>query len=884
LPERTQADSVPVVHAEADEYVTFVPGDPPRASRFARWRTPDTRRPAAETTEWLRVAVPVGRSVRAVDVPAELTPLAEAIDPLLALPADTDHPTLASWADVVTFAVDLVARGRFRPGTSAAGLDAWQAGPLSSADERYIAALSSALPTAGHAIVAARAQRPLAVAAPEWLVRQALDAVIDAFLRAPGPAALWPGPYIAADGHDVTALGPWLADLAPGPDVAVRPALRLELPDGPDGSFVGVVQVASAADPSLIVDAADVWTAPAAVAARFGEKAETDLLLALRRGSRAWPPLAGLLEEARPSTLPLRDDDVTDLLGAAGSRLGAVGVDVLVPAELAAPPQLRAVIGTPQPAGVTTAGFTLESLLHFRWVASIDGQDLTDEELTELAEAKRPLVRLRGRWVVVDPDLVARLGRAPRVRGGDALGAAMTGTFEVDGDQVAATVVGPVAALAAGLAGLDHETEIAEPIGLVATLRPYQRRGVAWMAALVRLGLGGCLADDMGLGKTVQVIALHLLRAALADGEHATLVICPASLLANWEREVVRFAPGVAVRRYHGGDRTLSDMASDGFVLTTYGVVRRDHGALAAERWGLIVADEAQHAKNALSRTARSLRALPLTGRVALTGTPVENRLTDLWSILDWATPGILGPLESFRRRIAIPVERDRDPAAVEAFARIVRPFVLRRRKTDPAVAPDLPPKTETDRLVALTTEQATLYAAVVRETMAEIADAEGIARRGLVLKLLTALKQVCNHPAQYLGQSSPLAGRSGKLDALDEMLDVILAEDESVLVFTQYVALGRLLERHLADRGVPTRFLHGSVPVARRQRLVDEFQAGVAPVLLLSLKAGERVSTSPGRRTSCTTTGGGTRPSRIRPVTGRGASARIGRCKCTGS
>jgi SNF2 family DNA or RNA helicase len=282
----------------------------------------------------------------------------------------------------------------------------------------------------------------------------------------------------------------------------------------------------------------------------------------------------------------------------------------------------------------------------------------------------------------------------------------------------------------------------------------------------------------------------------------------------------------------------VSDVAPDEFVLTTYGVVRRDHGVLAEQQWGLLVADEAQHAKNPLSRTARSLRALPVTGRIALTGTPVENHLTDLWSILDWASPGLLGPLESFRRRFAIPVERDRDPAATDAFARLTRPFVLRRRKTDPAIAPDLPPKTETDRLVPLTAEQATLYEAVVRETMAEISEAEGIARRGLVLKLLTALKQVCNHPAHYLGQPAPLVGRSGKLDALDELLDVILDEGDSVLVFTQYVVMARLLERHLGDRGVATRFLHGAVPVARRQAIVDAFQGGDAPVLLLSLKA----------------------------------------------
>jgi SNF2 family DNA or RNA helicase len=354
---------------------------------------------------------------------------------------------------------------------------------------------------------------------------------------------------------------------------------------------------------------------------------------------------------------------------------------------------------------------------------------------------------------------------------------------------------------------------------------------------MCELGLGGCLADDMGLGKTVQVIALHLHRRSLEAGP--TLVVCPTSLLGNWERELARFAPDVPVRRYHGGDRHLEELAADEVVLVTYGVVRRDRAVLAEVGWGLVVADEAQHAKNPLSRTARELRAIQAPARVALTGTPVENRLTELWSILDWTTPGLLGPLERFRRSLAVPVERYRDAAATERLARMVRPFLLRRRKSDPRIAPELPAKTETDRVVPLTPEQATLYEAVVRETLAKIAASEGIERRGLVLGLLTALKQICNHPAQYLHEAAPLPGRSGKLAALDELLDVILAEGEAALVFSQYVEMCRLIRAHLADRGVPTLFLHGRVPARRREELVARFQDGGAAVFLLSLKAG---------------------------------------------
>jgi len=272
-------------------------------------------------------------------------------------------------------------------------------------------------------------------------------------------------------------------------------------------------------------------------------------------------------------------------------------------------------------------------------------------------------------------------------------------------------------------------------------------------------------------------------------------------------------------------------------------VLRRDREVLAETAWSLITADEAQHVKNPYAVTARELRALPARARVALTGTPVENNLSELWALLDWTTPGLLGSLTAFRDRYARAIERGEDPEAAERLTRLVRPFLLRRKKSDPGIAPELPPKTETDHVVPLTAEQTSLYEAQVRETMAKIAQSEGIARRGLVLKLLTALKQICNHPAQYLKEhslrrSTPLRGRSGKLDLLDELLDTITAEGESVLVFTQYKQMAALLENHLAERGVPTLFLHGGTPVARREEMVDRFQRGEVPVFLLSLKA----------------------------------------------
>jgi SNF2 family DNA or RNA helicase len=253
----------------------------------------------------------------------------------------------------------------------------------------------------------------------------------------------------------------------------------------------------------------------------------------------------------------------------------------------------------------------------------------------------------------------------------------------------------------------------------------------------------------------------------------------------------------------------------------------------------MVVADEAQHVKNPYSTTARQLRTIGSKARVALSGTPVENNLSELWAILDWTTPGLLGRLGTFRTRYAQAVEGGNDPAAAQRLAALVRPFLLRRRKCDPGIAPELPPKTETDQAVSLTTEQTGLYEAVVRETLAAISEAGGMERRGLVVKLLTALKQICNHPAQYLKEERPrVSGRSGKLELLDELLDTILLQDASVLIFTQYVQMARLLEQHLAARGVGTQFLHGGTPIAEREAMVQRFQDGEVPVFLLSLKA----------------------------------------------
>jgi SNF2 family DNA or RNA helicase len=497
--------------------------------------------------------------------------------------------------------------------------------------------------------------------------------------------------------------------------------------------------------------------------------------------------------------------------------------------------------------------FGKEQLVDFRWNLAVGDDTLTDAEITALAATKAPLIRLRGQWVCVDTDQLARglafLKRKPTGQKTAAEILALAASHPDDQDTplpvIAVRADGWLGELLGGTLATSMHT-VPTPEGFGAELRPYQQRGLSWLAFLSSLGLGACLADDMGLGKTVQLLALEAAHRAENPNPGPTLLLCPMSLVGNWQREAAKFAPDLRVYAHHGRERLLGEQLRErldntDLIVTTYATATRDIDELASFQWLRVVLDEAQAIKNSLSQSAKAAKRLRAEHRVALTGTPVENRLAELWSIMDFLNPDMLGSPEQFRTRYAIPVERHGLTEPAERLRTVTRPYVLRRLKIDPAIIDDLPEKIEIKQYCQLTTEQASLYQSVVDDMMEKIENSEGIERRGNVLAAMTKLKQVCNHPALLLHDRSPIGNRSGKIIRLEEILDEIIAEGDRVLCFTQFTEYAEMLLPHLAARfATDVAYLHGGTPKKRRDEMVSHFQSGDGPpIFLLSLKAG---------------------------------------------
>ncbi len=808
--------------------------------------------------------------------------------PLLALDADlafallsepgTDAAvrgtSLTHLSDLSRFAADLVARGRVLPRVLVDGPRAVWHPVLTAADAAWARTLAAsappdlfaAEPDAGPETGPDRGLGPWA---------EALDCLVDAAARAAlGRTRLTPGRagddvtrawvraltgttrVFAADPVAVAALSQalteWQRDAAGGP---VRACFRLVEPVD-DEEWQVRFGLQAADEPSLVVDADAVWRSGGRLAglARHVEAPQETFLAELGKAARVYPELERSLRTSRPSHLVLDTDEAHGFLSRAAPTLGTAGFGVQLPGWWTRPSSrlgLRLTASTPGQPGRVDAGNTplgFDALADFRYDLAVGGEVLTADELSRLAETKAPMVRLRGQWVELDAARLAAglrlVGRQEQATVGElvqlglGIGPAPEG-LPVEGVEAD----GWLGELLSGRAE-QRLSAVRTPESFSGQLRPYQSRGLSWLDFLQRAGLGGVLADDMGLGKTVQLLALL----AHDAGAGPSLLVCPMSLVGNWHREAARFTPHLKVHVHHGkerarGRRFADAVAAADLVITTYALAARDAADLRRTAWRRVVVDEAQAIKNAATKQSTAIRSLPAASRIAVTGTPVENRLADLWSILEFVNPGLLGPAATFKKRYAEPIERYGDDAAAERLRRFTGPFLLRRVKTDRTIIADLPDKLEMDVFCNLTGEQAALYQAVVDDMLERIRATEGIERRGLVLATMTKLKQVCNHPAHFLRDGSRLEGRSGKLECVDDILDEVLAVGEKALLFTQYAEFGAMLRGHLSGRyGREVLFLHGGVAKSDRDEMVARFQADDAaspPVFVLSLKAG---------------------------------------------
>ncbi len=571
------------------------------------------------------------------------------------------------------------------------------------------------------------------------------------------------------------------------------------------------------------------------------------------RAVRSWPPL-GRAEHAPGSPdLLLPTDLVVDLVDEGVEALRGRGVEVLLPrAWTRVRTAVRVVVSEPGTESVDSGRrLGLDQLTDVNWEMIVDDVPLDAAEVQMLVDSASDLVRLRGQWVRADAGALRRAARFLAARRGGRVTAPVLAAALMSEEAEGVEVDAPTTL---GWIPSSSSIRVDLPAWFRATLRPYQLEGVRWLTALSRAHTGAVLADDMGLGKTMQVLAVtaaEVAEAAASGTPHRpTLVVAPLTLLSTWAREAATFAPELSVATHHGPGRDVGEgaaarLGAADLVLTSYGTAARDVELLAGVPWRRLVADEAQTVKNPTTAVSRALMAIGAEHRIALTGTPVENRLDELRAVLEFANPGSMGSASTFRARFAVPIESRRDEAAASRLRALAGPFVLRRLKSDPRVVADLPEKQHIRVDAPLTREQATLYQAVVEDMMEQVKESEGAARKGAILTGLTALKQVCNHPAHYLGDGSALLRggrhRSGKLAALEEVLTEILDAGEKVLLFTQYRAFGDLilplLERRAAS-AVP--FLHGGVTAAGRAEMVRDFQGPSGPaVMLASLRAG---------------------------------------------
>ncbi len=758
----------------------------------------------------------------------------DTLDLLLALTHQMDvGQSLHFWRAAALEALALVVQQQVLPALDRDGFHYqafWQAMP--EHPER-LTELAGQMPPVCRAV----AETPESVLSPYKLLGIFIGAVVDSTIREAasplklssgrGAGAAWLSALTSKDAQlklptaDSETLfkawQTWSSQNDAAGNNAFRITFRLDAPDHDNQKWKLSYLLQATDDPSLVVDASQIWRGrTASYLQQHFDQPQERLLRGLAFAGRLFAPILESLRSAAPASTDFDTDLAYTFLQDAAPLLQASGFRVLLPrwwggkkARLTARAKVS---GGKQ---TSKSRLTLDTLMHYDYQVMLGGEPIEREDFMRLAALKQPLIQLRGQWVLLD---------AAQIEAGLKFFEHGSGELPLDEvlrlglDSEGNTGVIPLENLRTNgwlktlLTMLQQPEKIetlVPPEDLQAELRPYQQRGYSWLVFLRRYGLGACLADDMGLGKTLQTIALLL---HIKNEQRATqpaLVVCPTSVVGNWRHELQRFAPRLKSYTHQGierisGEAFVSQLKGVDVVFTSYPLLARDRETLETIEWSTVILDEAQNIKNSATKQAQAARALKSEHRIALTGTPVENRLTELWSIFHFLNPGYLGSEQSFRRHFASPIEKLDDVAAAKRLRHLTTPFILRRLKTDPTVISDLPEKMEMKLYTTLTTEQGTLYEAVVKDVMERIekADEEGdnMSRRGLVLSLLMQLKQICNHPAQYLKDGSPLDGRSGKLSRLTEMLEEIYAADDRALIFTQFAEMGGTPARSSAD------------------------------------------------------------------------------------
>jgi SNF2 family DNA or RNA helicase len=580
----------------------------------------------------------------------------------------------------------------------------------------------------------------------------------------------------------------------------------------------------------------------------------------IARAQRLWRQIIPWLADGEQLRTTLTEEEAWRFLSEASAELTEAGVRVLLPSWWELVKQTRLTVKARVKSSAPSSIFGLDALVDFDWRIATNGIELTEEQFAELVKQKRRLVRIRDQWIQLDPALIQRvqtLMKKAKKEGlplRDVLEQALLRedkqagqTDEREEETIAIELNRSFASLIKQLTNVERIPSVPVPPSFHGTLRPYQQRGVDWLVFLRRFGFGACLADDMGLGKTVQTLAYFAYVSETEKPDKPALLICPTSVIGNWQKECAHFVPSLRVYIHHGptrakGDDFVDKAKSADLVITSYSLTHLDVEELAQLRWHAIVLDEAQNIKNAQTKQARAVRKLIGGHKIALTGTPIENRLNELWSIFHFLNPGYLGTQAEFQRRFATAIEKERDSEATAMLQKLIRPFLLRRTKTDERIALDLPDKLEQKEYCPLTVEQASLYEQIVQQSLEKLEQTEGFARHGIILQMLNHLKQLCNHPALYLKEKKPtrVLERSHKLEKLLELVEQIRTNGESCLIFTQYIQMGEMIQQLLSTHfGEPIAFLNGSVPKSDRDRMIEQFQAGQFHIFLLSLKAG---------------------------------------------